>query len=365
MPVATVAQRALEAFDHFLAWWLEELAELFPMSWRRRWRPPPPRNVITIARDRLGIGRLRSWGFVPKFEVKAPSSGDEAQSLPRAFRRKLRRGSRVSIRVSAPLVLRRQLDLPLATESHLAQALSLQLDRHIPLKPELVYVDHRVVSRHPKEARLIVELAAVHRDRIDLILSMLRSAGHEVTSVDVLTDEFPRADTFNFIRAEAEKRQTLVRRANAALCALLILIALAGQGLLAPKRAVEIAALREQIAALSPQIERARHLSRETARLVDEQRLTASGRLALEPLKLLEELSARLPDGAWLTALEIMRTSGEVRLSGFADDATALLPLIEAAPGLTDARLRGPVVKDQRGRERYDIAAHLVGNKTP
>ena len=58
---------------------------------------------------------------------------------------------------------------------------------------------------------------------------------------------------------------------------------------------------------------------------------------------IIEELSRIIPDGTWITDLEI--NSGIVRLSGFSKDAPKLIPLLDASELFVDPTFRSPVLK--------------------
>ena len=73
---------------------------------------------------------------------------------------------------------------------------------------------------------------------------------------------------------------------------------------------------------------------------------------------LLEALSALLPDQSWLTELHIGRAG--IELSGYAQDAAALIPLIERSPYFSDVKFRANLVRDPQLRlDRFQIGAAL------
>jgi Tfp pilus assembly protein PilN len=71
-------------------------------------------------------------------------------------------------------------------------------------------------------------------------------------------------------------------------------------------------------------------------------------------LLVLRELTEMLPAGAWLQALAMDRQG--VELTGQADGASALIPLLEASSRLERAELTSPVTKTQ-GKEQFRIRA--------
>ena len=73
---------------------------------------------------------------------------------------------------------------------------------------------------------------------------------------------------------------------------------------------------------------------------------------------LLDQVSAVLPDGAWLSFYEYTPT--QLRLSGYADDATALQRKFQEQPGFSNVRQSAPIVRDQRlAKDRFTFDLDL------
>ena len=77
-------------------------------------------------------------------------------------------------------------------------------------------------------------------------------------------------------------------------------------------------------------------------------------RAAFRPCPVLRELTETLPAGAWLQALTMDRQG--VELTGQADGASALIPLLEASSRLERVEFTSPVTKTQ-GKEQFRIRA--------
>uniref|UniRef100_UPI0025DB43D1 PilN domain-containing protein n=1 Tax=uncultured Thiodictyon sp. TaxID=1846217 RepID=UPI0025DB43D1 len=72
-------------------------------------------------------------------------------------------------------------------------------------------------------------------------------------------------------------------------------------------------------------------------------------------LDVLRELTARIPDDTWVQSLEYQ--NGEVELRGESGRATALIGLLEGAPGISGVSFRSPVTEvAQTGKERFNLA---------
>lgn len=344
-------------------WWLDELAGLVPARLADLFAAPPPRTVVTLTPEGLGLFRIRRFTLKPLVKAKSEHLGLHMPDWPRAVRAKLRHVARVGIRLAPELTLHKVLRFPLAAEDQLAAALALQIDRHVPLKADLVYVDHRIIARDPDAGLLTAQIVMAKRERLDPLIAVLTGAGFKVEGAGLDEAHEPRRPPVDFLRGAALDRKKHARRLLASLAGALCLTALIGQGLIAVKEEAEEATLDEKIKALEPQIAKAHDLARALSGLEDEQRLAARGKRDFDPEGILAELSLRIGDGSWLTQLDLIRASADLQLTGFSNNATALVKSLEASALLSDARLRGPVTKDAEGRERFALSAKLESRR--
>ncbi len=74
-------------------------------------------------------------------------------------------------------------------------------------------------------------------------------------------------------------------------------------------------------------------------------------------LNILREMSAKMPSTAWFNRLYITDEKGDVE--GYADSASALIPLLAESPLLKDAAFLSPITKDKDGKERFRIGFTL------
>lgn len=80
-------------------------------------------------------------------------------------------------------------------------------------------------------------------------------------------------------------------------------------------------------------------------------------------LNMLRELTDLLPDDTWIQSLEFDR--GEVALRGESGQATALIAILEQAPGIDGVSFRSPVTQIARtGRERFNLAFRYAPGET-
>ena len=96
---------------------------------------------------------------------------------PRGFRG-------ISVSVSGPDVIVKQISLPLMDEAEIPGALRFEARKHLPFDIESMVLDHQVLARSTSERKLDVLLATVSQARLDRALAPLRELGVEAGIVD-------------------------------------------------------------------------------------------------------------------------------------------------------------------------------------
>jgi len=129
-------------------------------------------------------------------EVPLPSAADQQQSPPpetiaRAVSDALeglglspRSPRGVSIGVSGPAVIVKQISLPLLDESEVGPALRFEARKHLPFDPQTMVIDFQILGRYPSERRVDILLAAVAREHLDRQMAPLAMLGIEPEVVD-------------------------------------------------------------------------------------------------------------------------------------------------------------------------------------
>lgn len=139
-----------------------------------------------------GVGGSRFWAS----EVPLTSNGTDSDLLaadpltravgaafeaagltPRSLRG-------ISVGVSGPDVMVKQIPLPLMEESEVAGALRFEARKHLPFDPATLVLDYQVLGRYPGEKKVDVLLAAVSQQRLERTLAPFRTLGVEPTIVD-------------------------------------------------------------------------------------------------------------------------------------------------------------------------------------
>jgi general secretion pathway protein L len=260
---------------------------------------------------------------------------------------------RTLLMLPAGSVLTRRAAIPAQFRDQPSKFLGYELDRLSPFRPDQVIYDSRVTGSGKGKALLTLELALTRRDLVEPWLRRLSEAGTAVDQV-VWEGAWPRA---NLLPAEERprRRQPLLDPAKLLVALILIL----GAGVLVTplwQGAQNLQRLESEVRKA-----RAQAVQVDTVRQALEQARRGSTEVLRQKsemprmLDLLRELTERIPEDTWVQSLEYQ--NGEVQLRGESGRATALIGLLEGAPGITGVQFRSPVTQvAQTGKERFNLA---------
>jgi general secretion pathway protein L len=361
------------ADDGFLAWWLAELRALLPRRAARR----ADRRYPTTLFYRDGLVRVfeaRRTGRVElgSFLLEPPRGASNRlpapieRLAPSALLARLRGTKRLLLRLAPEHGLVARDLLPSGAEPDLRAIVAHRLDTLTPWTPEQALFDVVVAGRRP-DGRIEVELAAVPRRLVERIRERLGELGIEVEAVDLGEAEGPPSARFDLAGEAGRRGGSALRIAGAGVLGFLVLIGAAwagseihARGVVVAERERAAAALEARLSDLGALRDRLQGLRRE-AELVAERFAAAPSVLAV-----LDDLSRALPDEAFLSELELV--SDRLAIAGYAPDAAAILPLLEALPSLEDVRFRAPSSRTllegpeggRREAERFVLVARVV-----
>ena len=341
-------------------WWLGTLAEILP----RRTENLLPRRILCASVGTSGI-EVQNCGPKGSRKVASLSGASDSTGLSRGLCRRFNRERNGALVVAAEMVLRNRIELPFAAEADLQEIVGHQIDRLTPYTAEQVYWRHTVVRRDRARGRLAVDLMVVPRARVEPQLETLDLAGLHPSGLAVLDAEGKLSQFIPFRVRDAKHGSRALTVATVVLL-LLNLFLLGGQfGLPLMDQMAERRDLRSQIATVRPEAEAVFRLRARADQLAAEAEFL-NRKVADAPpaLALLDELTAVIPDSAWLEHLQI--AGGEVEIIGHAAQAAGLIGTLEASPWLEQVRFRAPVTNAGRdGRERFHIGATLNDGARP
>ncbi len=332
-----------------LRWWLGELASFVPAGLRHRVAALRSRYVLVS--DDTGLSLWRE-------------TGREREAMGRIHQRPRLANQHpldVVLRMPVEKALRIAAPLPLAAERNLDQVVDFEFERLLPFRRNEAYYTHRIIARDKIARSLQIELTALPRSEIDVSVQAAARAAFHVSAVEIPAVE--PGDTSSFIAIEKGGQTGAVSRGR------LVLTALAAIVLILAAAAIALPCLRaeERLDQLTAELATARREAELGAKLqnqidahLHDQHFLVDRRQRLPAVtELLDALTRLTPDDAWLTELQI--TGSDVRLTGAANSATALLGLVEQSTSFRNAAFRSPVVQDSRlGRERFDLGAQIA-----
>lgn len=348
LPAPLALRDSLGALRRFLRWWRGALRDCLPQRLRDSLQPHA--TVVLLSEDRRAV--LRQAPGLPgdgaRLELEDLTPGALSEADP------------IVVALDARTVLTRRLVLPLAAEENLRQVLAFEMNRRTPFEAAEVTFDWRMVERRPDENSVFLDLYVAPNAQLDATLAALRAAGLEPLRLDVHLDEGELAGV-NLLGERAVVRAAdPVTRLNRWLAAAIVLLMV---GLLT----LPASRMRQAAADLELEVQRARAEAEAATETTEALRRRYGGldtvierRRAQPPVvAVVAELATRIPDGTWLTQLDLSRE--RVVIQGESDAAAALIALLEAAPMFASAAFDSPVTSDPTtGAERFRIALQLA-----
>jgi general secretion pathway protein L len=312
-----------------LNWWLGELSELLPQTWRRPFlRQAPP--VVELGRD----------GLHPR------GQDGETAPLPRC----------AAIVLPPDAVLTRDIELPILPAVDLRRMVGLDIDRLAPLRADTVVFDLDMGERDAEKGRLRATLGVLPRATVDNAVARARAQGVEPVSLGIDGGETLRFDFLRASGAASTGRSGMWWTGAGVLAALNILF-------LIYRDDASLDSLREAVESQQATVAVAERLRRK----VDEEALHRTAlmeRARHTPLAALAAVTWALPDSAWVQRFE-WNPSG-VHIAGFQSGSFNTLRALEASPRLRHTRaLTATAAAGQPRIQGFDIAADLEAERHP
>ncbi len=342
----------------FLRWWAAELRAMLPERWRGWFRDGADWHLLQPA----GAGwTLRREGMAEPLLHwdKGIMARTQIATLQRIVRAVDRADLRLALLLPAAVVLRRKLTLPLAARNDLRQVLAFEMDRQTPFAAAQVYYAAHAVPGAVHAGHFQTELVVVTRSTLAPLLTRLDEHGLTVDAVDV--DDGAGRLGVNLLPPEQTPRHARPRRrlnlGLAAACAVLLALGL-GQWLHNQRAA--LAQMRTTVESMHGEAQQVAALRQQL-----QDNAGAAGFLAqrkrhtVSMLSVLQEVTARLPDSAWLERISVDNT-GQIGLQGQSQQAAKLLDTLKDSALIGDASFQGSIQPDPTtGKERFYLVAQV------
>jgi general secretion pathway protein L len=344
----------------FLRWWGEELLDCLPKAWRARLFRPRRGVMFRLADGDLQVnvldgGTMHELALIP---VEEDPRLHQQKLLELLEERELMEVPR-ELLVSDREILRKEVTMPLAAESGLAQALAFEMDRQTPFRADDVYFAYTILDRDREAGQLQAALFVLPRRQLESKLESLAKLGIKPTGVDIDTESGPAG--VNLLPHEMRHRIADWRvRFNWGLAGvfLLLLAVVMAQSLWL--RQQQIAKVEDAITDVRSEALRVQQVQKQIEDAREAAGFLAARRAdSLPSIEILAEATRILPDDTYLDRLTI--GDGTLQMQGKSANAQRLIELVNQSERFTDAAFRGPTRLDSRTqREIFDLTANTV-----
>jgi general secretion pathway protein L len=350
----------------FLHWWGSELRACLPSRWRGWFGVGADWHLLQHAGTQWTLRRAGHDDILARCE-DTPTSMPGSESvhsgaqavLDAALSHADREDLRLALLLPPSAVLRRTLVLPVAARENLHQVLAFEMDRQTPFNVAQVHYAARELATPAGAGRFHVELIAVTRSTLDPLLVRLQDMGIAVDAVDLAAGA-DRLGVNLLPPALAPRRVRPRRRLNLVLAGIGVLLLALLLGRWLHNRQAALAQMQSQVESMRGAAQQVAALRQQ---LLDN--AGAAGFLVqrkkdtVSMLSLLQDVTQRLPDDAWLERFSI-DNAGQVGMQGQSRQAAKLLDALKDSPLISDASFQGSIQPDpSTGKERFYLTARL------
>jgi general secretion pathway protein L len=351
------------AASRFLSWWSGQLAACMPAHVCALLRRKSSTLVIIPAGDAAEFvlhrnGRTRRLGRLPRATNLA-----RGRALTDHFGGALTRFRDVAVSVPPDQVLRRRVVLPLEAAENLREVLAFEMDRHTPFRAADVVYDHRIAATDIAARKIIVDLAVLPRTILQRAAAIAGSFGLSADRVGIVDDDSAPERLFDVRSGEDSGSSPGGQRLLIALMTATAVLAAVAWYLPVYFDHRTSAAYEARLEETRTAALQAEDLKKRLATAMDLDRILVDRRTAVPTMtRVLAEITDRLPDGTWLTQLQLH--DGQLTITGFSRSAAPLIAQLQASPLLTDVHFGSPVTPDpQAGAESFNILAQVAPDR--
>jgi len=345
----------------FFHWWFHELRAVLPLSWQQRLQHAMRRTIFILSDTTLmvAVDENRQLQSLESFELAQDASLQHQQVIDLLAQTDLVEAPRYLL-LERKLVLKKEVLLPAAAESSLAQVLAFEMDRQTPFKASDVYFGWILKHRNDDTGQIRLDLYVAPRKEVDQAVRQLGELKLAPAGVDVLEDG--KTLGLNLLppeqRVRAVNRKTRLNYVMAATAAIFLALVMTQSLYLREHQLDELVVAIEAVqgeAHLVRQIKEQIMDSSEAASF-----LTVRHDALPMVIELLAAITALLPDDTYLDRLVIKQNT--VQIQGKSQNAQQLIELVNESELLDDASFRGSTRLDARsGLEIFEINAVVAG----
>jgi general secretion pathway protein L len=338
-----------------LAWWLAELADMVPETWRARLRRLAGGGVaedavvldLTGPRMRLFL-RGRPAPLVLGSAEMPAGSRDQIAGLLRAGRMK----ANATVRIDPTQLFVTVLDLPASAERALSSLLRHQVERLVPLPAEAVLFAYRILPRAGRSATLKVAVAVAKRPAIDRALAVARGAGLAPARVVAEVTEAGLVPLVLWQPGPAAAQSRSRLRHALEIAAVLLLVAAYGMHVWRLESVRDD--LRESVAAATRTAAVTRELGQRVTRSTEALAFLRARLSEPQPLAVLDRLTNLIPLDVWISDLTLRGRT--VEILGYAPRAADLIAVMQNSTAFEHPQFRSPITLLPDGHtERFDL----------
>lgn len=346
----------LRSVTEFWSWWWGEIAGLIPEPLRDVTRVRETRLVLVATNEAVSLVEERSRAL-PQTLASGPRTDEVLEQIRRSSKAKMavRSRMRCGVRISAADCLERKFEFPRAVVPKLQQILALDLARTTPLDQENAYWAYR--WRPSRAGTINVTQFVVRKPLLDGAVRDAESVGLQIAFADAFDGGTGEVLPIDFLAGAHDVGARQIRGRSP------IVVSVGAVGLIvlaliqfAYRQHAAIEDLRLEISAARQRahtVQAAIKTKEEAAMRVDEMRRMKAQRPALSMVW--RELTALLPDSAWVTELRMTEDGGQI--VGFAASTASLIELVSRSALFMEAAFVAPVTMDAREKKEHFVLA--------
>ena len=355
--IESLLMEAKQQLKEFFEWWGQGLLLLLPGRWLARLRHQSDTVTVEQRDSALHFKRYNS----PTRELHEERSvllDDEIGKVTiNSWLNRHENPPRLILLLPNDEYLQKPLAYPLSSEKELRAILEFEIDKQTPFAQDDAYFDYVITRTDTANGRLHIILYLVLRSVLDKYLADLSfldlqpasattSSGNNIANINFM----PPPDT----RLNGRSDRRLI---HLALATFILFIASLYVPLLRHGAIVE--QFEQQVEQSSAHAMQAQSLlDKKQAILERVEFLSNQTQRHISPLRIIQDLSRRLPDNTWINRLNIR--AGEIQVHGESEAAAAVIQIMEESDYFEQAQFRSPVTKNNStGKDQFHIAANL------